>query len=104
MIQSKERGNYIVYSDNRVWSKVSNKFMKPRLNKKGYQQYHLALDGKNTYVFAHRLMAETFIPNPDNLPELDHISGVKTQNNISNLRWCTGKDNIQAYYAKKKTK
>jgi hypothetical protein len=93
----KDIGNYIVHTDGRVWSKYKEDWMTPKLSKKGYHQYHLSLDGKRTYTYAHRLIAETFIPNPDNLPEVDHISGVKTQNNLENLRWCTGKDNIQAY-------
>lgn len=52
--------------------------------------------GKSNY-YVHRLVSETFIPNPDNLQQVDHIDGDKTNNNVSNLRWCTAKENTNWY-------
>lgn len=56
---------------------------------------------RNCYV--HRLIAETFIPNPNNLKQIDHINHDKTDNNINNLRWCTIQQNHQNMPKGKKT-
>lgn len=49
----------------------------------------LSDNGKNKTYFVHRLVAAAFIPNPDNLPEIDHIDGNRANNDATNLRWCT---------------
>lgn len=61
----------------------------PRKHPQGYLQ--LSLNGKNYLI--HRLVAQTYIPNPENKPQVDHISGDKTDNRVENLRWTTSHEN-----------
>ncbi len=63
-------------------------------NKKGYLQVSLAKNGKTKTERVNRLVAKTFIPNPKNLPQVNHIDGNKLDNSIENLEWCDCKYNI----------
>lgn len=59
----------------------------------GYYEYQLNKDGKRYCYMAHRLVAEAFIPNPNNLPEVNHKDEVPSNNISTNLEWCTAKYN-----------
>lgn len=59
----------------------------------GYLYVALSKNGKKDYLRVHRLVAEAFIPNPDNLPEVNHKDEDKTNNQVNNLEWCTPHDN-----------
>ncbi|HYF67609.1 MAG TPA: NUMOD4 motif-containing HNH endonuclease [Ohtaekwangia sp.] len=67
----------------------------PRLSKKGYYRLQLFIYGKKKCPYLHRLVAKAFLPNPNNLPQVNHIDCDKTNNNINNLEWCTNKQNYQ---------
>lgn len=64
------------------------KILKVCHNNKGYQMLSLYKNGKAKHCLVHRLVAEAFIPNPNNLPEVDHEDENKDNNNCSNLVWC----------------
>ena len=64
-----------------------------------YLSVQLFVKDVKYYKSAHRLVAEAFLPNPTNLPQVNHIDGVKTNNHVSNLEWCTAQQNIQHAYA-----
>lgn len=74
--------------------KHKNKILKPRKNKGGYLSVALWSNKVRKDKLLHRLVAEAFIPNPDNKSEIDHINADKTNNRVENLRWCTRKENI----------
>jgi hypothetical protein len=70
-------------------------FLKPLLNKQnGYYFINLYRQGRHFHRPIHILIAQAFIPNPLNKPQVDHIDGDKTNNHVSNLRWATAKENM----------
>lgn len=68
--------------------------LKAYLTPKGYLSATLFKNDKGKHYFIHRLVAEAFIPNPNNLPYIDHINIVRDDNRVENLRWCTHKENM----------
>lgn len=78
-------GLYAITEDGKVWSYKRNKWLKPTLYNNGY--LYVTFGDKRHAM--HRLVAEAYIPNPDNLPEVNHKDECKTNNCIKNLEWCT---------------
>lgn len=87
--------DYLIYSDGRVYSFKSNKFLKPRLSMDGYERVCLYKDKKSYEYRVHRLIAEAFIDNPNNLPQVNHKDFNRSNNVLENLEWCTNKENVQ---------
>lgn len=63
--------------------------LKGTVCRNGYNRVTLSKDGTNIYKYVHRLVAEAFVPNPHNLPFVNHIDEVRTNNVSTNLEWCT---------------
>ncbi len=87
--------NYLIFDDGKVFSKNRNKFLKSSRTSRGYSQVILRKDGTSVQFRIHRLVATHFIPNPDNLPMVDHINRDKLDNRVQNLRWSSRIDNNQ---------
>ncbi|MPN37125.1 hypothetical protein SDC9_184641 [bioreactor metagenome] len=75
----------------RVWK---GQLLKPGIDSKGYLKVVLCINGKNTTCKVHRLVAEAFILNPLNKPQVNHIDGDKLNNFMTNLEWSTQSENM----------
>lgn len=73
---------------------LKGKPMKPYLISTGYLMADLYKNSQRTHYLIHRLVAEAFIPNPNDLPFIDHINTIKNDNRVENLKWCTCKENM----------
>lgn len=72
----------------------NERILKKKLNKKGYYTVGLCKNGIQKRYKVSRLVAETFIPNPDNKTCVDHINTIRTDDRVENLRWVTHKENM----------
>lgn len=93
--------DYGITSCGRVWSYINNRFLKQQTNYKGYLYVRLSKDGVATEYYIHRLVAEAYIPNPNNFETVDHIDNCKTHNWINNLQWMSREDNTKKAKNKK---
>lgn len=90
---------YDVSENGIVVNTKTNKVLKPYVSKRGYYRVKLYTVEHSAKMFqVHRLVAQAFIPNPNNLPEVNHIDGNKLNNCVDNLEWCTAKDNTKHAY------
>lgn len=88
--------HYRIYNDGRIYSELVKRFITPTLDSGKYLQNTLVNDsGKRKTIKTHRLVALAFLPNPNNLPDVNHKDFNRQNNNVENLEWCTEKYNNQ---------
>ena len=91
--------NYLVSNIGEVYNTKTRNFISHReKNKTGYILTNVQLNGKQKTVLNHRLVAQTYIPNPHNLPEIDHINGIRNDNRVENLQWVDRRTNCSKYW------
>lgn len=87
-------GHYQISDKGRIKSiirknRLSERILSPYMTKRGYLQVKLCIRGTTFPLSIHRAVAECFIPNPNNLPQINHKDENKKNNNVENLEWCT---------------
>ena len=95
LIEVKGYSGYFINKNGQVFSNRRGKLteMSYPKDKDGYIRICFSINSKRSYFRLHRLIAETFIPNPNNYKYVNHKNGIKDDNRVDNLEWCTSKEN-----------
>ena len=101
MVSNKGRVKSLDHYVNNIYGKrlVKGKLISGAINSYGYNIIRIAYHGKETQFFVHRLVAQMFIPNPLNKPQINHKDGNKLNNCVENLEWATALENVKHEYA-----
>lgn len=90
--------SYEIFEDGRVWSNITNKFLRASEDKDGYLQVKIYKNKKQYTRKIHRLVAEHFIPNPQEKNEIHHDNHDIHDNNVSNLKWATRAEQLDLHW------
>lgn len=105
--QIKDYPDYYATDTGNIYSRCSSKYnnpsgrikkLKPKVLRNGYLQVDLYNGKTKQHKSVHRIIAEIFIPNPENKPQVNHKNGDKTDNRVSNLEWVTLSENLKHRY------
>ena len=87
-----------ITEDGRAMNLKTQKWISINDNGHGYKQISVTVKGKRYVRYIHRLVAECFIPNPENLPQVNHLDGNKANNSADNLEWVSISENLKHAY------
>lgn len=90
--------NYEISNHGNIRIKKTGRIRRASINNGKYRRLGLTKNGIAQNFFVHRLVAEHFIPNPNDLPQVNHIDGIKTNNNVKNLEWVSNSQNMNHAY------
>ena len=85
----------MINENGEVFNNDTQQYLKGSIGENGYKYYRLSKNGHKKMFYAHRLVAEYFIDNPNNFPVVNHIDGNKLNNNVNNLEWVTYSENTK---------
>lgn len=87
--------NYFIDENGKIFNSSTKKYLKGSIGENGYQYYRLSKNNQKKMFYAHRLVAEYFLDNPNNLPVVNHKDGNKLNNSVNNLEWVTYSENTK---------
>ncbi len=93
-------GTYFASEDGEIWSSKTKRKLKKATTKYGYEVISATFGSRKSIkqFRVHRLIAITFLDNPLNKPQVNHINGIKNDNRLENLEWCTASENEHHSY------